>query len=856
MITQKPLFYWVFHRHRLLQVFLLLLITAGLFFRVFPLEMQKRIVNIAIHLQQIERLFLYCGLYLGAVLLAGLLKYAASVLQKILGQRILLEIRTELYHHILRLPLDFFRRTPPGTVITAMTGELSVVGHFIGGALAVPITGVLTLLTFAGYMIWLDPMLGGISIALYPLELIIVPMLQRRYNRHNTRRIDVVRSASNTIGEAISGIHEIQGNAGFRLEGEKAGQDFRKLFSLMNRLSVLKFGIKFTNNLFQNFGPFLLFLVGGVLAIQGRFSLGALVAFLSAYEKVYDPWKEIIEYYQELQDARVRYRRVMDYFNVAPEFAVCPENRPVYQLEGRIEVSQLGYTIEGQMELLKNIHFDLGPGEQMALVGFSGSGKSTLAMLVGQLYRHREGRILIDGRDIQALSKTDVARNIGFVAQHPFIFDGTVRENLLYGFQALSLCDEDGGGPEPPARERLLDMVCKVGVEGDIIRWGLNTVISEQRHHPLMVKIFEMRRVVHERLSASGDDAVEFYDVNRFLRHATLYRNLLFGDAAAEAFSLEKIPTHPGFTRFLQEEGMEKPLLRLGWDLARETVHLLRGLQDDAFFFGKSPIPPDRFETYRGLVSRLAVSGGRPREPRDRSLLLGLALRYIPARHTMAAVSGQFEARILAARDRFIREVAGIDITYCRKATERFIRGEDAGPPRQLAGQNHTLYCPTEYLFSRTVMENIVFGTPRSDDPAETSALGEVVVGHLQEAGLLDDIMDLGLDFCVGSKGDRLSGGQRQKIAIARAFLKETPILILDEATASLDNLSQARIQHYLEKELGRKTTVIAVLHRLDLTPAYDRIMVLKNGEVLESGKFEELMRNQGAFHELFHGQK
>lgn len=123
-------------------------------------------------------------------------------------------------------------------------------------------------------------------------------------------------------------------------------------------------------------------------------------------------------------------------------------------------------------------------------------------------------------------------------------------------------------------------------------------------------------------------------------------------------------------------------------------------------------------------------------------------------------------------------------------------------------------------------------------------------------AGLLDDIMDLGLDFCVGSKGDRLSGGQRQKIAIARAFLKETPILILDEATASLDNLSQARIQQYLEKELGGKVTVIAVLHRLDMTPAYDRIMVLKNGEVLESGKFEELMRNQGAFHELFHGQK
>ena len=855
MITKKPLFYWILHRYRLLQACLLLVITAGLFFRVFPLEMQKRIVNVAINLKKTDRLMLYCSLYLGAVLLAGLLKYAANVLEKHLGQKILLEIRTELYAHILQLPLGFFRRTPPGTVITAMTGELSVVGHFIGGALAVPITGVLTLLTFAGYMIWLDPVLGGISISLYPLELIIVPMLQRRYNRHNTRRIDAVRSASNTIGEAISGIHEIQGNAGYRLEGEKAGQHFRMLFSLVNRLFVLKFGIKFTNNLFQNFGPFILFLVGGYLAIHGKFTLGALIAFLSAYEKVYDPWKELIEYYQNLQDARVRYRRVMEYFDMAPEFSVYPENRAAYQLEGRIQVSQLGYTIEGQMDLLKNINFELAPGEKMALVGFSGSGKSTLAMLVGQLYRYRKGHILIDGREISALSKTDVSRNIGFVAQHPFIFDGSIRENLLYGFKALSLCYEQGTGPPFPERGKLFDMVGKVGLADDVIRWGLNTVISKSRHGRLMEKVFEMRRIVHEKLMETKSDAVEFYDVNRFLRHVTVYRNLLFADAGADDFAVENITENPIFIRFLHETDLEAPLVRLGWNLARETVHLLRGLQDDDFFFGSSPIETHQFDAYRDLVSRLEAAGERPPGHADRMLLLALALRYIPARHKMTAVSRSFEERILTARHRFIREIAGMDIEYCRSATERFISGKDPGPPRQTTGPGHMLYCPTEYLFSRTVMENVVFGTPRSEDAAETSALRDMVVGHLSASGLLEDIMDLGLDFQVGSKGDRLSGGQRQKIAIARAFLKEAPILILDEATASLDNMSQGRIQRYLEADLAGKTTVIAVLHRLDVTPAYDRIVVLKNGSLVESGKFEELIEKKGAFYELFQGQ-
>jgi putative ABC transport system ATP-binding protein len=114
--------------------------------------------------------------------------------------------------------------------------------------------------------------------------------------------------------------------------------------------------------------------------------------------------------------------------------------------------------------------------------------------------------------------------------------------------------------------------------------------------------------------------------------------------------------------------------------------------------------------------------------------------------------------------------------------------------------------------------------------------------------------MDIGLDFQVGSKGDRLSGGQKQKIAIARALLKKPPILIMDEATASLDNVSQRRIQAYIEDHLRGRTTVVAVLHRLDMTPGYDQIMVLKGGRVMETGDYDTLMAQKGAFYDLVEG--
>jgi putative ABC transport system ATP-binding protein len=121
--------------------------------------------------------------------------------------------------------------------------------------------------------------------------------------------------------------------------------------------------------------------------------------------------------------------------------------------------------------------------------------------------------------------------------------------------------------------------------------------------------------------------------------------------------------------------------------------------------------------------------------------------------------------------------------------------------------------------------------------------------------GLLDEILDIGLDFDVGSKGDRLSGGQQQKLAIARAFLRDTKILIMDESTASLDNASQTRIQKMLDNNFRGNKTIISVIHRLDLTPSYDKIYVLKNGSIIEEGSYKELMARKGAFYELAQGK-
>ena len=114
----------------------------------------------------------------------------------------------------------------------------------------------------------------------------------------------------------------------------------------------------------------------------------------------------------------------------------------------------------------------------------------------------------------------------------------------------------------------------------------------------------------------------------------------------------------------------------------------------------------------------------------------------------------------------------------------------------------------------------------------------------------------MGMQFQAGTKGDKLSGGQRQKLAIARAFLKSPRILIMDEATSGLDNKSQARIQNHLTTRLRGNTTVISVVHRLDITKFYDKIAVMVAGKIAEIGTYQGLLDQKGVFYELLTGQK
>jgi ABC-type multidrug transport system fused ATPase/permease subunit len=787
--------------------------------------MQKRIVNEAINLRKIDLLFTYCGIYLAAVVLASGLKLFINIIQTKISQKATAEMRKQLYHHILNMPLGFFRNTQPGTVVNSLINELTIPGNFVGMAVAVPLTNVLTLLAFAGYLIVLNPLLGIISFSIYPVMLYVIPLLQKFVNRANKKRVNASRKLSSKIVESISGIHEVQANGAFEIENNKYDKIVDYLMKIRIKWGVYKFAIKVVSNLFMNMGPFLIFILGGYLAIKGQLGLGALVAFLSAQEKLYDPWKELIEFYQVYQDGSVNYYKTMNCFDVKIEHELTPTNRDPYELEASINVENMTLETKEGVKLLNDVSLNIAPGEHIALVGFSGSGKSSIALCLAQLYKYTSGHATIGNQEISELTKADITKNIGLVSQSPFIFDGTIKENLMYSYAALygEECD--------PELDKLIHVLQQSGLFVDVLRFGLNAIVegSAEEFIPVIIK---MRENFQKEFGDTVGEWVEFFDEKQFLSYESIANNIIFGTPISVDFKNHNLVKNQFFLKFMDDADLTRPLLSLGKTIANQTVDILKNITHDKMFFESTPIRLEEFEKYKELVSEIKNKNLHQINKQQTINLLELALRFSPGKHRIAIIPEFLTNLILEGRYMFREK----------------IRQKD---PHAIA-----FFRSDQYIHSQTIFNNILFGIVKTTNPSAQEKINQFMVALLIGEDFFEKMIEIGMNFKVGTEGNKLSGGQRQKLAIARTFLKSPQIMILDEATSALDNKSQKRIQNVLSRYWKGKSTLIAVVHRLDIVKEYDKVAFLKAGKIVEMGTYDELMAKEGYFYELVYEHK
>jgi ABC-type bacteriocin/lantibiotic exporter with double-glycine peptidase domain len=307
------------------------LVLFGLTLLSFPplyysLELPKIIINQALgkpgerhlllgyDLDQTSYLFALCGMFLALVLISGLLKYVLNVYAGIVAERMLRRLRYQLYGHVLRFPIPHLRRVSQGELVQMINAETEALGGFVGDALAVPAFQGGTLLTILFFIFMQDWKLGLAGIALYPLQMWLIPKLQRQVNALGKRRVRQVRRNAERISEMASGVRDVRANDATAYEQARFAAQLGEVFWIRFEIYKKKFLIKFLNNFIAQLGPFFFFTIGGYLVIQGQITLGALVAVVAAHKDLASPWKELLTYYQTMFDVKIKYEQTVAQF--------------------------------------------------------------------------------------------------------------------------------------------------------------------------------------------------------------------------------------------------------------------------------------------------------------------------------------------------------------------------------------------------------------------------------------------------------------------------------------------------------------------------------------------------------------
>ncbi len=476
----EPTIYRFIFKHSMpQQIYLLVLTLASFPALYFSLDLPKTIVNHAIResakfpqavfgfeFERVPYLILLCVAFLLLVLVNGIFKFYINTYKGRLGERMLRRFRYLLYQRLLRFPLTYFHKTSSAQIIPMITAESESLGGFIGDAVALPAFQGGTLLTIVLFMFIQDPVLGAAAVSLYPIQAYIIPKLQRKTNQLGKQRVRTVRVVADRVQESAAGIVEIHVNDTVKLQLTDFANVLGRIFDIRFEIYQRKFFTKFLNNFINQLTPFFFYLIGGYLVIRGSLSFGALVAVLAAYKDMASPWKELLDFYQNKENTRITYEQIIEQFDPAgmtDEQLLLAEPDSVPRLEGELAVSNLSLAEDDRSRVVDAVSFSLKLDEHVAVIGQSGGGKNELALLLARLARPTSGRIAIGGHNLADLPVAVVGRRIGYVSATPYLFTGSLRDNLLLSLRHRPLAAAEYDEAETRRQARRVDEARRSG---------------------------------------------------------------------------------------------------------------------------------------------------------------------------------------------------------------------------------------------------------------------------------------------------------------------------------------------------------------------------------------------------------
>jgi ATP-binding cassette subfamily B protein len=394
-----------------------------------------------------ERLGFSGGRYDGIILIALfflavncltlLLKYLQELVLQVMGQRIVFDLREQIFAHLHRLPIRFFDNNPVGRLMTRMTTDVDALNEMFAVSVVALLGNLAILLFIAGWMFSASWQLTLVYFAIFPL-LVVLTIWFRRGSRRALRQVRVYTAQINSfLQEHLAGMSVVHL---FNREGQEMSK-FERINGAHRGASnnAVLYSAVFVPSveLIGSLGIALILWYGGGQVIRNVASLGTLIAFIQLSKSFYDPVSVIGEKYSAVQGAVASAERIFMLLDepAAPNTAI---PRPVKRALGRIEFRNVWFGYKPGDWILKNVSFVIEAGERVAIVGHTGAGKTTIINLLLKLYDLQQGQILLDGVDIRSIDATELRMSFGSVLQDGFLFSGDIESNIEFGSASVT----------------------------------------------------------------------------------------------------------------------------------------------------------------------------------------------------------------------------------------------------------------------------------------------------------------------------------------------------------------------------------------------------------------------------------
>ncbi|AIQ51790.1 ABC transporter ATP-binding protein [Paenibacillus sp. FSL R7-0331] len=372
-----------------------------------------------------------------SVIVLYLIQWIAGVYRikytNVIGQRVIYDLRSDLFRHIQKLSFNFFDKRPAGSVLVRVTNDInSLQDLFTNGVVnlmidCVQLVGIMVILLLINWKL-------GLAVMITVPVMFFVSTKLRQKIRIAWQDVRMKNSRINShLNESIQGIRVTQA---YTQEQENMqyfdamNMDSRKSW---NRASAMNQGFGPIIEVTGGIGTMILFWYGAYLIQSGELTVGYLVAFSTYVSNFWDPINRLGQMYNQLLVAMASSERIFEYLDEQPAVQDKPDAKPLPKIQGNISFKNVVFEYEKGRAALKGISLDVKAGQSIALVGHTGSGKSTIINLIGRFYDIKSGGLTIDGQDVREVQLQTLREQIGIVLQDTFIFSGTIRDNIRFG---------------------------------------------------------------------------------------------------------------------------------------------------------------------------------------------------------------------------------------------------------------------------------------------------------------------------------------------------------------------------------------------------------------------------------------